>query len=51
MEYNVSPVPNVKYLGININGKLNFNLHSATIKKKTIARPKMFKTKAVIRNR
>lgn len=38
----IKPVPAIKYLGMNIDCKLNFNLHTKLMKRKTISRAKYF---------
>ena len=39
----IKPSSATKYLGININSKINFNLHTETVKSKTIARAAYFR--------
>ena len=39
----IKPSSATKYLGINIDSKLNFNLHTKTVKSKTIARASHFR--------
>ena len=39
----IKPSPATKYLGINIDSKPNFNLHTKTVKSKTIARASHFR--------
>lgn len=40
--YVLRPQTNLKYLGLHIDNKLNFNLHASNIKKKVISRAKHF---------
>lgn len=41
---NIKPSPSVKYLGINLDHKVNFKLHTSITKKKTTARAKHFRS-------